>query len=163
MEAATGFEPVDNGFADRPLSHLGMPPRLLILTSYVASANGPFCRWLQHWLQLVPLTSCQALDFLPHHLVAQACVPLGRNYGSMPQDLLECCQGSPLLHPTASKSVPELVRVKTLNPRLSPAVGREPPRTLEWEKLPHSLLQLLEEVWCEGHPAYLAALGLRDD
>jgi hypothetical protein len=26
LEAATGFEPVNNGFADRCLSHLAMPP-----------------------------------------------------------------------------------------------------------------------------------------
>jgi hypothetical protein len=26
VEAATGFEPVNNGFADRCLSHLAMPP-----------------------------------------------------------------------------------------------------------------------------------------
>ena len=27
VEAAPGLEPGNNGFADRPLSHLGMPPR----------------------------------------------------------------------------------------------------------------------------------------
>ena len=30
LEAATGFEPVNNGFADRCLSHLAMPPVLWI-------------------------------------------------------------------------------------------------------------------------------------
>src|SRR5262245_10524919 len=33
MEAASGFEPEYNGFADRPLSHLGMPPRAGMVTS----------------------------------------------------------------------------------------------------------------------------------
>ena len=27
MEAAIGFEPMNNGFADRCLSHMAMPPR----------------------------------------------------------------------------------------------------------------------------------------
>jgi hypothetical protein len=27
MKAATGFEPVDGGFADRSLNHLGTPPK----------------------------------------------------------------------------------------------------------------------------------------
>ena len=29
LEAAPGFEPGNNGFADRRLSHLAMPPQLL--------------------------------------------------------------------------------------------------------------------------------------
>jgi hypothetical protein len=32
MEAAIGFEPMNNGFADRCLSHLAMPPKNKIQT-----------------------------------------------------------------------------------------------------------------------------------
>ena len=31
LEAASGFEPENNGFADRCLSHLAMPPKILRL------------------------------------------------------------------------------------------------------------------------------------
>jgi hypothetical protein len=45
LEAATGFEPVNNGFADRCLSHLAMPPETYLLVSW---NNGVVEYWVTH-------------------------------------------------------------------------------------------------------------------
>ena len=44
LEAAPGFEPGNNGFADRCLSHLAMPPFQLLLTVRWLSVK-IFCAW----------------------------------------------------------------------------------------------------------------------
>ena len=45
LEAATGFEPVNNGFADRCLSLLAMPPRAVYFWSGKRDLNPRQSRW----------------------------------------------------------------------------------------------------------------------
>jgi hypothetical protein len=45
LEAATGFEPVNNGFADRCLSHLAMPPLLLERANGFEPSTSTLARW----------------------------------------------------------------------------------------------------------------------
>ncbi len=45
LEAATGFEPVNNGFADRCLSHLAMPPFYLERETGLEPATTTLATW----------------------------------------------------------------------------------------------------------------------
>lgn len=45
VEAATGFEPVNNGFADRCLSHLAMPPLFLERANGFEPSTSTLARW----------------------------------------------------------------------------------------------------------------------
>jgi hypothetical protein len=63
LEAAIGFEPMNNGFADRCLSHLAMPPKFF-LWSGKRDSNPRQSRWQREALptELFPLN-------LPHFII----------------------------------------------------------------------------------------------
>lgn len=47
MKAATGFEPVDGGFADLSLNHLGTPPKFCTLACSDRAFQHPLLCWVQ--------------------------------------------------------------------------------------------------------------------
>ena len=66
MEATTGFEPVNRGFADLPLNHLGTSPQTTISLAMLAGPRGFEPRFTDPKSAVLPLDEGPAVALAPY-------------------------------------------------------------------------------------------------